>query len=123
MVTFFFYNNLINTDLIKKINNQFEIQEGYILINNYDRENNILEINNKSHNNKSHNNKSPNNKSPNNKVLYGKIVNFNTMKLEDVIKKINEIEECKIENKTKYNLETIWTNKTFGGTYKAYIIY
>ncbi len=45
------------------------------------------------------------------------------MKMEDIIKKIEEIEECKVENKIKYTLETIWANKTFGGTYKAYIIY
>ena len=113
MVTFFFYNNLTQLELIKKINTKFEIYDGYILINNYYIENNILEINNTS----------SNNTSSNNKILHGKIVNFNTMKLEDVIKKINEIEECKIQNKTKYNVETIWTNKTLGGTYKAYIIY
>jgi hypothetical protein len=109
MVTFFFYNNLTQIELIKKINTKFEIYDGYILINNYDIENNILEINKRSLNN--------------NKLLCGKIVNFNKMKLEDVIKKINEIEEFKIQSKTKYNVETIWTNKTLGGTYKAYIIY
>ena len=123
MVTFFFYNNLTQLELIKKINTKFEIYDGYILINNYYIENNILEINNTSSNNTSSNNTSSNNTSSNNKILHGKIVNFNTMKLEDVIKKINEIEECKIQNKTKYNVETIWTNKTLGGTYKAYIIY
>jgi len=45
------------------------------------------------------------------------------MTLDDIISKINEIEECKLENKIKYTLDTIWANKTFGGTYKAYIIY
>ena len=45
------------------------------------------------------------------------------MKLDDIIKKINEIDECKFKNKIKYTLEEIWVNKTFGGTYKAYIIY
>ena len=45
------------------------------------------------------------------------------MSIDDVIKKINDIEECKIENKIKYILETIWTNKKYGGTYSAYIIY
>ena len=108
MVKFFFYNKLTNLKLIKKININFEIYDGYILIQNYDIENNILEINNKS--------------SKNNKLLYGKIVNFN-MTLDDIIKKINEIDECKLENKIKYSLEEIFTNKTFGGMYKAYIIY
>ena len=100
MLKFFFYNKLNNLELIKKININFEIYDGYILIQNYDIENNILEINNKS--------------SKNNKLLYGKIVNFN-MTLDDIIKKINEIDECK--------LDKIFTNKTFGGMYKAYIIY
>jgi formyltetrahydrofolate synthetase len=108
MVKFFFYNKLTNLELIQKINIKFEIYDGYILIQNYDIENNLLEISDKS--------------SKNNQLLYGKIVNFN-MKLDDIIKKINEIDECKLENKIKYSLEEIWTNKTFGGTYKAYIIY
>jgi glycine cleavage system H lipoate-binding protein len=105
MVRFFFYNKLTNIELIKKINEIFEIYDGYIIIQNYDIVNNLLEISDKSLNN--------------NKLLYGKIVNFN-MKLDDIIKKINEL---KFENKKKYTLEEIWTNKTFGGTYKAYIIY
>ena len=108
MVRFFFYNKLTNVDLINQINKSFEMYDGYIIIQNYDKENNLLEISNNSLNN--------------NKILNGKIVEFN-MKLEDIIKKINEIDECKSESKMKYSLEQIWTNKTFGGTYKAYIIY
>jgi len=108
MNIFFFYNKLTNVELLKKINNNFEIYDGYIIVKDYDNENNILEISEKSLNN--------------NKLLYGKIVKFN-MTLDDIISKINEIEECKLENKIKYTLDTIWANKTFGGTYKAYIIY
>ena len=108
MVRFFFYNKLTNVELIKKININFEIYDGYIIIQNYDIENNVLEISDKSSNN--------------NTLLYGKIVNFN-MNVNDIIKKINEFDECKLENKIEYSLEQIWTNKTFGGTYKAYIIY
>jgi hypothetical protein len=108
MISFFFYNKLTNTELIKKINNNFEILDGYIIIENYNRENNVLEINDNLMNN--------------NKLLYGKIVKFN-MNLDDIIKKINKIEECRLENRTKYTLTTIWANKQFGGTYKTYIIY
>ena len=109
MVKFFFYNKLTNMELIKKINDNFDVYDGYIVIQNYDSENNILEISDK---------KSLNN----NKLLYGKIVDFD-MKLSDIINKIEDIDECKLENKLKYTLYQIWTNKTFGGTYKAYIIY
>ena len=108
MVRIFFYNKLTNIELIKKINNNFEIENGYIIIQNYDNENNILEIND--------------NKSLNNKILNGKIVNFD-MKIYDIVNKINEIEECKLENKIKYTVDTIWVNKISGGTYKSYIIY
>jgi hypothetical protein len=108
MISVFFYNKLTNIELIKKINNNFEICDGYIIIQNYDIENNILEINEKSMNN--------------NKILYGKIVNFKTT-INDILKKINELQECMLENRIKYKLETIWANKIFGGTCKTYIIY
>ena len=109
MVRLFFYNKLTNVELIKRINHQFDICDGYILMQNYDISNNILEISDKI--------------TDNNKLLYGKIVDFN-MSIYDVVNKINEFDECKSENKIKYTLEQIWTNKTFGGgTQKAYIIY
>jgi uncharacterized membrane protein len=110
MVLLFFYNKLTDVDLLKKINTNFVIDDGYIFVNNYDRENNILKIGDNP---------------SNNVVLHGKIVNFN-MTLEDVINKINEIEECKFKNKSihaKYTLTTIWANKKNGGVYKSHIIY
>ena len=109
MVLFFFYANFTNIELLKKINNTFEINDGYIIIESYDKENNVLKINNKIINN--------------NTFLYGKLVNFN-MNLEDIIQKINEIPDCKFVNKTsKYILDTIYATKMTGGIYKAYIIY
>lgn len=108
MVRLFFYNKLKNIELIQKINNNFEIDDGYIMIKNYDCENNFLEISEKS--------------IDNNNILYGKLVHFNA-KLDDIIQKITEIEECKFENKIKYTIQNIQVNKTFGNTYEAYIIY
>jgi hypothetical protein len=84
MVRFFFYNKLTNIELIKKINENFEIYDGYIIIQNYDIVNNLLEISDKSLNN--------------NKLLYGKIVNFN-MKLDDIIKKLMNL-NLKIKKNT-----------------------
>lgn len=108
MVLFFFYNKLTNIDLIKKINNIYEINDGYILIKNMDIDNNILNICDQAINN--------------NQLLSGKLVRFD-MSINDAIKKINGIDECKIENKIKYTLKSIWANKTSGGVYKAYIIF
>ena len=115
MVFFFFYKKLTNIELIKKISTNFTINDGCIVIEKYDDENNILEISNQPINN--------------NKVLHGKLVHFN-MKLEEVIEKINGIEECHFSNKkTKYTLNTIWVNNMNGdgggggGDCKAYIIY
>ena len=70
MVNLFFYNKLTNLELIKKININFEICDGYIIIQNYDIENNLLEISNKF--------------SENNKLLYGKIVNFTPFNISNV---------------------------------------
>jgi hypothetical protein len=109
MTTFFFYKNLTNVNLIQKINNTFEIFDGYVLVHSYDENNNILNISD--------------NPTENNTLLYGKIVYFK-MTLNDVIKKIDNIDECKFKNKnTKYTLTTIWASKKYGGTNKAYIIY
>ena len=108
MVLFFFYNKLTNIELLQKINNNFVIKNGYVLIQNYDYENNILEISEDPINN--------------NTILYGKIVNFD-MKLDDVIIKINKIDECKNNNKTKYILDNIFTYNTSKDICKAYVIY
>ena len=103
MTSFFFYNKLINEELINKINPYFQICDGYILVTHYDKENNVLEING--------------NTSNNNKVLHGKIVNFN-MKLEDIL----NLRRFKNKN-DKYTLDTIWASKMKGGRCKTYIIY
>ena len=109
MTSFFFYNKLINEELINKINPYFQICDGYILVTHYDKENNVLEING--------------NTSNNNKVLHGKIVNFN-MKLEDILNKLNQLEDIRFKNKNdKYTLDTIWASKMKGGICKTYIIY
>jgi hypothetical protein len=109
MVSFFFYKNFINIDLIKQISLNFEIDDGYIIVKNYDIENNILEIDNNQNNN-------------NNIILHGKIVNFNS-KLDEIIKKINEFHKFIKDDNKKYTLNTIWANKKSGGLCKSYIIY
>ena len=59
----------------------------------------------------------------NNTLLYGKIVNFN-MTVEDIIEKINDIEDCKFKNNIeKYTLKTIMAYTINGEVYKVNIIY
>ena len=109
MVYIFFYKHLTDPDLIRKINDKFEMFDGYILVKSYDSENDILEISGIP--------------SDNNVILYSKIVKFD-MELKDVINKINSISEVRFENRnTKYKLDRIWANRTTGNLYHSYIIY
>ena len=93
MISFFFYNKLKNPELIYKIQKNVVITDGYIK---------CKEIND-------------------DKILYGKIVEF-TLNLEDIIKKINSIEECKT-TKTKYTLKKVIGYTNTGNTCELYIIY
>jgi hypothetical protein len=107
--TFFFYNNLSDLDLLKRISHTFEVCDGYIIVENYEKQKNILEINE--------------NPMKNNTVLNGKIVSFK-LKFEDVVAKLCRFDECKFDNKdTKYKIEQLWANKQTGGVCKTYIIY
>jgi hypothetical protein len=98
MISFFFYNKLKNQELINKIQKDVVIIDGYIKC----KEINDNEIND-------------------NEILYGKIVDF-TLNLEDIIKKINIIEECKT-NKTKYTLKKVIGYTMTESTRELYIIY
>lgn len=111
MVYFFFYDKFINVELLSKIHEKFDMFDGYIIIQNYDSDNNILEINDDPINN--------------NKFLYGKIIHFEE-KLDFVVSKMKYIEEFKFKNinkNIKYKLDAVWVNKKLGGVYKAFIIY
>lgn len=104
MVNFFFYKKLTDIKLINNINTEFEIDDGTILVQKYDTDNNILEISNNIENNTF--------------LLNGKIVTFN-MKFEDVIKKINEMKEIINENNQQlFNLKKFIVNNK-----ETYIIY
>ncbi len=109
MTSFFFYKNLINNENINKISYNTTIKDGYINVEYYNSENNILQIN-------------PNN-NLNNFLLKGKIVTFNDLSFSQIINKINNLDNIKLDNILKYNVELIWANKLNGGTVKTYIIY
>lgn len=93
MVLFFFYNQDTYVELIKKMNTSYEMNDGYIIVQSYDAENNVVKISDKIENN--------------NTKLYGKIFNFN-MNLNDILKKITEIK--KSQNKF-YRLDIIDVKK------------
>lgn len=109
MVLFFFYHFFTNIDSIKQINTNFEITDGYAIVESYNKEGNVLQISDEI--------------VKNNTALYGKIVTFN-LEFDDVIQKINSIAGCNVTNKySNYILDTIWVTKIHGGLCKAYIIY
>lgn len=105
MVSFFFYENLTNPDIIKKISDSYCAENAYIIIESYDKTTMTLKLGNEKKL----------------VMLHGKLVSFN-MKFEDVIKKINSIEECKFE-KNSYTLDTIYASKMTGGLVKEHIIF
>ena len=105
----FFYKNLTDQNLIKKITQHFEILSGYVLVESYDKANNILKINEDTKNNLV--------------PLTGKLVNFN-LNFMDVMNKICLIDECKFENfNTKYTIEKIQVHKETNEICLAYIIF
>lgn len=108
MVYLFFYNVLICDKLIKNIDYKSISNDAYILIEDYDKNNNII-INN--------------NSNFNNKILNGKLVSFN-IDLKNILEKINNIFEYKIvknENK-KYKIDEIFVSTHNNGVIKSYII-
>lgn len=105
MGLFFFYENLTNHDVLKQISEIYCQESAYIIVESYDKTTNTLKLGNEKKL----------------VMLHGKLVSFN-MKLEDVIKKINNIEECKF-NKNRYTLDTIYASKMAGGVVKTYIIF
>ena len=106
---FFFYNKLKNPYLLNKINKNFQIKDSCILIKNYNKDLNSLEIDN--------------NSSKNTELLEGKLVYFD-MDNNDVIAKINNIKECKINNNDKkYIFNSVITINSDGTKNTANIIY
>ena len=103
MIKIFLYGNLTKINFNDE---NYETCDAYIIIKKYDIENNILEIDNKNN--------------ENNMLLHGKIANFN-MKIDDLIKKINNTEYN--YHLSKGNINFIYANKMSGGVYKTYILY
>ena len=119
MVLFFFYDKLVNPKIIQQINTEYTISDGYTLIYSYDKENNSIQFSNEIIHNTV--------------LLHGKVVDFD-MTLQEIIEKINTIEEITIwkgkekekekdtkNNQCKHKLYNVLVNTVQNGFCKAYI--
>ena len=89
MVEFFFFNNLKEDSLLKKINQQYIIQDAYIYVKDNKNLNNII-IDTDDTKNKD--------------KLIGKYVSFLNMTMDDILKQINGLN---IGTKDKYEIRQI----------------
>ena len=85
--TFFFYNKLMNMNLISKISNYFSMYKGYIEKNSFTDYDLVFSKDR----------------------TYGSIVTFHNMSLNDCFEKISSIKEIKNDTKT-YKVEPINVN-------------
>jgi len=106
-VQFFFYNNLLDINLLNQISENIKIIPSYILVDSYNKENNLLIISKKD--------------SINKQILKGILVKFD-ITLSETLKGINELSD-KIKYKQMYNLDTVDVNIYKDDTTVAYIIY
>ena len=104
MVYFFFYNHLMDEALIRKLSNDYFIQNGSINIEYFDKTKDKLFIGNQS------------------LVLDGKLVSFHSSSLDFILKKIDLIPDIKYKNRWEYILEEIDV-QTQKEKIRAYIIY
>ncbi len=104
MVFVFFYGKFNKIEIIEKIKSDYEHYAGHVIVQKYDKENDIIEISD--------------NLIGNTVLLFGKIVNFD-MKIEDVMKKIHTLDEFKFK---KYRFETVWASTIGGQVKRVYII-
>lgn len=108
MVYFFFYNYLTNIELLNKIHPCHTIKIGYIYITEFNKIDNKLILVSKD--------------ITQSKKLSGLLVYFE-LTLEEILQKIENIDEIKYKNRNSYNLEKVnvyMNNQLFTD---AYIIY
>ena len=115
MINIFFYNKFKEIEMINKISKNAVIRDGYTTVQKYDIKTNALLLGDYS---------------SRSEIVQGKIVTFQ-LTLEQLIDKLNNIEDIRIPFKQKYNMEiidvivnTIENNKCVHfSKEKAYIIY
>lgn len=108
MISFFFYNKLTNPSLISEINSVYEISDGFINVKTHNTNDNSIEIDDDPANNTIQ--------------LSGKIVKFD-MRISAIIKKIHELEEIRLDNRTKYTLKSVLATNNLGETQETNVIF
>jgi hypothetical protein len=93
MIYFFFYNYLFNSELINKLSPYYTIEDGYVFIKHFNKENDLLIIDDNSKDNKN--------------KLKGKFVSFPVTTLQSIIDRLSSINEIKYKNRESYKLKTI----------------
>ena len=108
MTSFIFYNKLTNPSLISEINSVYEISDGFINVKTHNTNDNSIEIDDDPANNTIQ--------------LSGKIVKFD-MRISAIIKKIHELEEIRLDNRTKYTLKSVLATNNLGETQETNVIF
>jgi len=110
MVYFFFYNHLVDENLIKILDYNSLISNAFTYVNLFDKKNNLLNISKIDEENI--------------KILEGKLVFFPNYTLEEILNRLSFIDKIKYTDRTIYKLEKIHTYiKNSKEVYNAYIIY
>lgn len=108
MTLFFFYNKLTTNELLDEISSSYSVVDGYVMVCDYDLENNKVQFNNDA--------------DTNNKILVGKIVKFNDNFIT-VIQEIINLHKNQHITKTKYTIEKINSFDNNKNCYNTYIIH
>lgn len=107
MVTFFFYHHLIHTNTLNKLHNNYVMERGYVMVKSYDEDTHHLCIC----------------KKDNHTRLYGIIIEFNQITFNEIIIKLNSIEEFGLCHTNSYTLDTIQAYTVDDQPKTSYIVY
>ena len=110
MVHFFFYNNLTHTELLNKIHPYHTIKIAYIYITEFNKIDNKLILVSKDID------------ITQSKKLSGLLIWFE-LTLEEILQKIENIDEIKYKNRNSYYLDIVKVYMTHKPDTDAYIIY
>jgi len=107
MVTFFFYHHFTNTYNLNKLHHNYVIEHGYVMVKSYDEDTGHVCLC----------------KTDNLTRLYGIVVEFKQITFNEIITKLNGIEEFRLCQTKSYNLDTIQVHTVDDHSLTSYIVY